>query len=100
MNDPVDGVALRLEHVVEAAFDQLPIAVEELAVHVNGLVERVAPRLVQEAHQREVATRSRHLAHPVGRRGPDAVEQDPLIVGLGEQWNRKYGRRLDLGPPE
>ena len=22
------------------------------------------------------------------------------IVGLGEQWNRKYGRRLDLGPPE
>ena len=27
----------------------------------------------------------------------------PLIcgsLGLGEQWNRKYGRRLDLGPPE
>ena len=23
-----------------------------------------------------------------------------LILGLGEQWNRKYGRRLDLGPPE
>ena len=23
-----------------------------------------------------------------------------LYVGLGEQWNRKYGRRLDLGPPE
>ena len=22
------------------------------------------------------------------------------ILGLGEQWNRKYGRRLDLGPPE
>ena len=22
------------------------------------------------------------------------------IMGLGEQWNRKYGRRLDLGPPE
>ena len=21
-------------------------------------------------------------------------------LGLGEQWNRKYGRRLDLGPPE
>ena len=21
-------------------------------------------------------------------------------MGLGEQWNRKYGRRLDLGPPE
>ena len=21
-------------------------------------------------------------------------------TGLGEQWNRKYGRRLDLGPPE
>ena len=25
LNDPVDGVALRLEHVVEAGFDQLPI---------------------------------------------------------------------------
>ena len=23
-----------------------------------------------------------------------------LSLGLGEQWNRKYGRRLDLGPPE
>ena len=23
-----------------------------------------------------------------------------LTMGLGEQWNRKYGRRLDLGPPE
>ena len=23
-----------------------------------------------------------------------------LKLGLGEQWNRKYGRRLDLGPPE
>ena len=22
------------------------------------------------------------------------------MSGLGEQWNRKYGRRLDLGPPE
>ena len=54
LNDPVDGVALRLEHVVEAVFDPLPIPVEELAVHVDGLVERVAPRLVQEAHQREV----------------------------------------------
>ena len=45
----LNGVALRLEHVVEAVFDQLPIAVEELAVHVDGLVERVAPRLVQES---------------------------------------------------
>ena len=25
---------------------------------------------------------------------------DLLNLGLGEQWNRKYGRRLDLGPPE
>ena len=24
----------------------------------------------------------------------------PPSMGLGEQWNRKYGRRLDLGPPE
>ena len=45
--------------VVEAVLDQLAIAVEQLAVHVAGLVERVAPRLVQEAHQREVAPRKR-----------------------------------------
>ena len=32
LNDPVDGVALRLEHVVEAVFDPLAIAVEEFAV--------------------------------------------------------------------
>ena len=31
-SDPVDGLALRLEHVVEAGLDQLAIAVEELAV--------------------------------------------------------------------
>ena len=66
LNDPVDGVALRLEHAVEAFVDQFPIAVEELAVHVDGLVERVAPRLVQEAHQREVTAWGRHPAHPVG----------------------------------
>ena len=65
LNDPVDGLALRLEHVVEAAFDELPIPVEELAVHVDGL-----------------AARGGHLAHPVGRRGPDAVEQDPLAVAV------------------
>ena len=59
-------MALRLEHVVEAVFDPLAIAVEELAVHVDGLVERVAPRLVQEAHQREVTAWSRHPAYPVG----------------------------------
>ena len=66
LNDPVDGVALRLEHVVEAGLDQFAIAVEELAVHVDGLVERVAPRLVQEAHQREVTAWGRHPAYPVG----------------------------------
>ena len=35
----------------------------------------------------------------VGRWVFAEVERD-LISGLGEQWNRKYGRRLDLGPPE
>ena len=28
------------------------------------------------------------------------TSSDPTTLGLGEQWNRKYGRRLDLGPPE
>ena len=30
----------------------------------------------------------------------DVSSQRLAILGLGEQWNRKYGRRLDLGPPE
>ena len=68
--------------VVERDLPVVGDTFQELAVHVDGLVERVAPRLVQEAHQREVAARGRHLAHPVGRRGPDAVEQDPLIVAV------------------
>ena len=65
MNDPVGGGSLRLEQVVEAGFDQRAMAVEELAVHVDGLVERVAPRLGQEAHQRKVAAqRFRSKASP------------------------------------
>ena len=100
LNEPVDGVALRLEHVVEAFVDPLPIPVEELAVHVDGLVERVAPRLVQEAHQREVATRGRHLAHPVGGRGPDAVEQDPLVVAVDPAHvDVQHAGRLDRFQP-
>ena len=55
-----------LDFAVEAGLDQLAVAVEELAVHVDSLVERVAPRLVQEAHQREVTAWGRHPAHPVG----------------------------------
>ena len=37
VNDPVNSVALRLEHIVETVFDQLAVAVEELVVHVDGL---------------------------------------------------------------
>ena len=37
-------------------------------------------------------------------RSNQEISQDQLVrwanMGLGEQWNRKYGRRLDLGPPE
>ena len=100
VRDPVDGMALRLEHVVEAFVDPLPIPVEELAVHVDGLVERVAPRLVQEAHQCEVATRGRHLAHPVGGRGPDAVEQDQLVVAVDPAHvDVQHAGRLDRFQP-
>ena len=38
MNDAVDCVALRFERVVDAVFDHLAVAVEELAAHVDGLV--------------------------------------------------------------
>ena len=61
-HDPVDGVALRLELLVQAAFDLLAIALEQLGVHVHRLIERVAPRLAQEAHQRQAATGGQHLS--------------------------------------
>ena len=32
--------------------------------------------------------------------GRPRIQQDGAWGWLGEQWNRKYGRRLDLGPPE
>ena len=100
MNDPVDGVALRFEHFVETVFDKLAIAVEELTVHVDSLVERVAPRLVREAHQREVAARSRHLAQPVGGRDSHAVEQDPLIVAIDPAHvDFQHAGRLDQFQP-
>lgn len=38
VNDAVDCVALRFERVVDAVFDHLAVAVEELAAHVDGLV--------------------------------------------------------------
>ncbi|MCY4508738.1 MAG: hypothetical protein OXG35_17540, partial [Acidobacteria bacterium] len=43
-------IIARLGAPVEAGLDQLAVAVEELAVHVDGLVERVAPRLVRRKH--------------------------------------------------
>ena len=44
-----------LSIVVEAVVDQLPIPVEELALHVDGLASRACHATsVQEAHQREV----------------------------------------------
>ena len=41
-------------------------------------------------------------ARPSASRASDAVRRRLVAgnLGLGEQWNRKYGRRLDLGPPE
>ena len=53
LHDPVDGMTLGLQFLVEPALYQLPAALQELAVHVDRLVERVAPRL-QEAYEREV----------------------------------------------
>ena len=100
VNDPVDGLTLRLEHVVEAGFDQLAVAVEELAVHVDGLVERVAPRLVQETHQREVTAWGRHPAYPVGRGGSHAVKQDPLVVAVDPAHvDSQHAGRLDQFQP-
>ena len=66
----------------------------------DGLVDRVAPRLVPETHQREVAARSRHLAPPVGGRGSHAVEQDPLIVAIDRAHvDVQHAGRLDQLQP-
>ena len=76
------------------------MAVEERAVHVDGLVECVAPRLVQEEHEREVAARGRHFAYPGGGRDAPAVEQDPLIVaGDPAHVDAQHPGRLDQGQP-
>ena len=40
------------------------------------------------------------LAAALDPDGPLFEAGGESILGLGEQWNRKYGRRLDLGPPE
>ena len=68
LHDPVDGVTPGLQLLVEPVLHQLPATVQELAVHVDRLVEGVPPRLMQEAHEREVPSWCRHPAEP-GRRG-------------------------------
>ena len=86
--------------VVEVVVDPRAMAVEERAVHVDGLVECVAPRLVQEAHAREVAAGGRHFAYPGGGRDAPAVEQDPLIVaGDPAHVDAQHPGRLDQGQP-
>ena len=98
--DPVNGVAVRVEPVVEVVFDRRAMAVEERAVHVDGLVECVAPRRVQEAHEREGAARGRHVAYPGGGRDAHAVEQDPLLVaGDPAHVDSQHPGRLDQGQP-
>ena len=69
--------------------------------------------MADDGRQGKLATRAaptRHAIASVWFRIPldmnilRAVKRSPLgldlYLGLGEQWNRKYGRRLDLGPPE
>lgn len=52
------------------------------------------------AHQREVAARGGHLAHPVGgRRGPNAVEQDPLVPVDPVHVDIQHAGRLDRFQP-
>ena len=82
LHDPVDGVTLGLQLLVEPVLHQLPASVQELAVHVDRLVEGVPPRLVQEAHEREVPPWCRHPAEP-GRGGrAHGVEQGTLVVAV------------------
>ena len=45
-------------------------------------------------------TNPRDRLQYVRRNGLYTLGMSAGIKGLGEQWNRKYGRRLDLGPPE
>ena len=82
MDAPVDGVALRLEHVVEAGFDQLAIAVEERAAR-GAARERVVTEI--------------HRARLTGIRV--AVSVEALEARLAGAARRRDGRaRPDRGP--
>ena len=74
------------------AIDQLRAAVAPVAA------DRVVPL---SSHQ--VNRRVQILAATLGLEGVSSHSGRRGLaseLGLGEQWNRKYGRRLDLGPPE
>ena len=50
--------------------------------------------------RKHTSARSRHLTHPVGRGGPHAVEQDPLIVAVDPAHvDVQHGGRLDQCQP-
>ena len=80
-HDAVDGVALGFQLFLETEMDLLLIALQEFAVHVDALVEGVAPGLVQETHEGEITARS-SLRAGGRRRRAYAVEQVALIVAV------------------
>ena len=83
MNDPVDGLALRLEHVVEAGFDQLGDCGRGACRTCRrlGRACRATPGAGSTPARGAGAGAAISRAR-VGRGGSHAVEQDPLIVAV------------------
>ena len=99
-HDPVDGVTLRLQLLVQAVLDHFATAVEQLRVHVHRLVECVAPSLMKEAHESQAPPRRYHLAQTVGGSHAHAVVQHALVVAVDPaDVGRQHVRRLDEFQP-
>ncbi len=63
--------------------------------HIMGLRAFSSQLLCEQVVGRGLRRTSYEVNSETGLFEPEHVN-----MGLGEQWNRKYGRRLDLGPPE
>ena len=82
LHDAVGGMALGFQLFLKTKLDLFLIALQEFAIHVDALVEGVAPSLVQEADKGQIAARRHQLAQAVGGHGAHVVEQEALVIAI------------------